>query len=272
VTPSSGRRLGCEQRYADVVNAVSGSRLEAHGEPPRYFTFRGLAALGLPHATTTRHCPGVGAPSQAASPFDEQARGALAEAGLDLGRVAYARQVHGAEALRAPSGGGWAGAGDVLTTTERGVPVAIFTADCLALTLWDSIARVLTVAHVGWRGTVRGATGAAVRAAVGAGARAGQLHAAIAPSIGPCCYEVDEPVLHELGAAFGRRARAWVRPAREGHAMLDLWAANEALLVEAGLDPALIENPRLCTACHPALLYSYRKGNRGRLVTLAALP
>jgi purine-nucleoside/S-methyl-5'-thioadenosine phosphorylase / adenosine deaminase len=248
------------------------SRLVPHGEPPRYFTFSGLAALGLPHATTTRHFPGVTSPSQPTAPFDDDARQALAAAGLDLTRVAYARQVHGAEALRAPTGGGWAGAGDVLTTTERGVPVAIFTADCLAITLWDSIAHVLTVAHVGWRGTVRGATGAAVRAAVDAGARAGELHAAIAPSIGPCCYEVDEPVLREFGGAFGRRARAWARPGRAGHAMLDLWAANEALLADAGVDPALIENPRLCTACHLDLLYSYRKGNRGRLVTVAALP
>jgi hypothetical protein len=90
--------------------------------------------------------------------------------------------------------------------------------------------------------------------------------------VGPCCYEVDAPVLREFGQAFGRRARTWFRPAREGHAMLDLWDANEALLADAGVDPGQIENPRLCTACHPDLLYSYRKGNRGRLVTVAALP
>jgi polyphenol oxidase len=258
--------------YHEVMSERVTTRLIPHGEPVRYFRFSGLAALGLPHASTTRHFPGVTSPTQPTAPFDAAARTALWEAGLDLARVAYARQVHGAETLKAPTGGGWAGAGDVLTTTERGVPLAIFTADCLALTLWDSVAHVLTVAHVGWRGTVRGATQAAVRAAVDAGARAGQLHAAIAPSIGPCCYEVDEPVLRELGFAFGRRARAWCRPARDGHAMLDLWAANEALLGEAGVDPAQIENPRLCTACHPDLLYSYRKGNRGRLVTVAALP
>jgi YfiH family protein len=247
------------------------TRLVPHGEPVAYFTFSGLAALGLPHATTTRHFPGVTSPAQATGPFEAGARQALREVGLDLARVAYARQVHGAEVLRAPAGGGWAGTADVLATTERGVPLAIFTADCLAVTLWDSIARVLVAAHVGWRGTVRGATRAAVGAAVAAGARAGQLHVAIAPSIGPCCYEVDEPVLREFGAAFGRRARDWFRPGRDGHAMLDLWAANEALLAEAGVDPAQIENPRLCTACHPDLLYSYRRGNRGRLVTVAAL-
>lgn len=243
-----------------------------HGEPVLYYRFSGLAALGLPHLSTTRNFPGVTPAAQASGVFDASAAAALRGAGLDQARVTYAKQVHGAEVLRAPRGGGWAGAGDVLVTTERGVSLAIFTADCLAITLWDSIAHVLTVAHVGWRGTVRGATRAAVRAAVEAGARADQLHAAIAPSIGPCCYEVDEPVLREFGATFGRAARGWFTPAREGHAMLDLWAANEALLIEAGVDPAQIENPRLCTACHLDLLYSYRKGHRGRLVTVAALP
>ena len=79
-------------------------------------------------------------------------------------------------------------------------------------------------------------------------------------------------MLREFGRAHGRRAQAWLEPGRDGHAMLDLWSANEALLADAGVDRAKIQNPRLCTACHPDLLYSYRKGNRGRLVTVAALP
>lgn len=249
------------------------TRLISHGDPVAYFTFSGLGALGLPHLTTTRHFPGVTSPVAATGPFGAGAQGALREVGLDPARVCYAKQVHGAEVLRAPAGGGWAGTGDVLATTERGLPLAIFTADCLALVLWDSVARVLVAAHVGWRGTVRGGAHAAVQAATAAGARAEHLRVAIGPAIGPCCYEVDEPVLRQFGQAFGRRARGWFAPARDdGHAMLDLWTANETLLAEAGVDPAQVENPRLCTACHPDLLYSYRKGNRGRLVTVAALP
>lgn len=246
--------------------------LLSYGEPPVYFKFPGLAAAGLPHVSTTRHCPGVTPSSQPTAPFDVNARDTLATAGLDLARVAYARQVHGADVAATPPGGGFAGAVDVLTTTERGVPLAIFTADCLAITLWDAEAGALSVGHVGWRGTVKGAAQAAVRALVALGARAGRLRAAIAPAIGPCCYEVDEPVISDFARAYSGRWEAWTRPSRPGHVMLDLWAANEALLGEAGVDPARIENPRLCTACHPELLYSYRKGNRGRLVTAAALP
>jgi len=211
-------------------------------------------------------------PEAPRAPFGAEAVAALGAAGLSMPRVGYARQVHGADAARVPAGGGFAGLVDILVTAERGVPLAIFTADCLAIVLYDPSAGALGVAHVGWRGTVRGATQTAVRAVADVGGRPGSLRAAIAPSIGPCCYEVDEPVTAELARAFDDRWRSWATPSRGGRVMLDLWAANEALLVEAGVAPESIENPRLCTACHPELLYSYRRGNRGRLVTLAALP
>lgn len=255
-----------------------GPALTSHGEPPAWFTFPALAALGVPHATTTRHCPGVASfaepisPADPRAPFREDAVRTLAATGLDLSRVAYARQVHGAEAARAPAGGGFAGSVDILTTVERAVPLAVFTADCLAVVLYDPGVPALAAAHVGWRGMVRGAAQAAVAALAALGAPAARLHAAISPSIGPCCYEVDAPVMRELEGAYPGAWRGWVVPARPGRVRLDLWRAAEALLEAGGVDPARIENPRLCTACRPDLFFSYRKGHRGRLVTLAALP
>ena len=258
---------------------TSSSNLVAHGSPTtEYFTFASLTALGVPNATTTKHCPGISSfaepivPESPKPPFRAEAERVLGAAGLEMARVSYARQVHGSEAARVPAGGGFAGLVDIMVTAERRVPLAIFTADCLAIVLCDPAAHALAVAHVGWRGTVKGATHRAVQAVTEVGARRGSLRVAIAPSIGPCCYEVDEPVTAEFAHAFGDRWRAWMRPSRAGHVMLDLWSANEALLVDAGVEPTSIENPRLCTACHTDLLYSYRRGNRGRLVTLAALP
>src|SRR5687767_7535007 len=116
---------------------MSSVDLISHGEPELYFTFPGLARLGLPHATTTRHCPGITAWSESAGPFRPEVVPVLAGAGLDAGRTAWARQVHGAGVARAATRGGFAGVADVLVSTEPGVPLAIFTADCLALLLWD---------------------------------------------------------------------------------------------------------------------------------------
>ncbi|MGH2669557.1 MAG: laccase domain-containing protein, partial [bacterium] len=90
---------------------------------------------------------------------------------------------------------------------------------------------------------------------------------------GPCCYEVDAPVIEAFSDAYPERWRAWITPGGDpSHFMLDLWTANASLLAQAGVDPGRIENPRFCTACHVDTLYSYRKGHKGRLATIAAIP
>jgi polyphenol oxidase len=40
---------------------------------------------------------------------------------------------------------------------------------------------------------------------------------------------------------------------------VDLWAAVERAAGELGISPDRVINPRLCTACHTDLFYSYRK-------------
>jgi YfiH family protein len=206
-------------------------------------------------------------------PFNDGATELLRSVGLDYARLAWAKQVHGNTVARVGENGGpFRDGADVLVTSARGVGLAIFAADCLALTLIDEEAGALAVAHAGWRGTARDVPGTAVAALRELGARAERIRATIAPSIGACCYEVDQPVMRELSVAFPDLWERWVRPARPGHVMLDLWAANEELLARAGVERARIENARMCTACHRDVLYSYRKGDRGRLVTVAALP
>jgi YfiH family protein len=222
--------------------------IQLHGTPPTHLTFWELDALGLPHVSTTRHCPGIAPSDSLLSPFGSEACAFFRASGLELSRAAFLSQVHGATTRRVERGG-HAGTGDILLTASRGLPLAVFSADCLALVLADPGHHLLAVAHVGWRGTVREAAPRAVGALVAHGAEREALVVAIAPSIGPCCYEVDRPVVDELRRAFPREWEAWVTPAGRGRWMLDLWAANEAQLVATGCRPERIANPRLCTAC-----------------------
>lgn len=248
--------------------------MNPHGQPVTHYTFSSLEKAGVPHLTTTRHCPGVTPSNLATGPFDPGAAPLLAKAGIEYSRLAWARQVHGNSVARVgPDGGPHRGDGfDVLVTRERGVALSIFTADCLAITLVDLEAGALSVCHAGWRGTARDVPGTAVAALRALGADPARIRATIAPAIGPCCYEVDEPVIGAFASAYPDVWQRWVAAAGPGHWMLDLWSANEDLLVQAGVPRAGIENPRVCTACNPDVLFSYRKGNRGRLVTVAALP
>lgn len=242
------------------------------GDPPLYFTSALLAGTGISHLFTTRHFPGVTPSAEPSSPFGPDAMRLLAELGLAREPVSFLKQVHGAQVARAERGG-LVGRGDVLVTERPGLPLAVFTADCLPILLYDPLNRRLAAVHSGWRGTLQAVARAAVEALVLSGGASDSVVAAIGPSIGPCCYEVDRPVIEPLSRIFPDKSASWARPAGPGKWMLDLWRANEDQLVAAGLSSQRIDNPRLCTACRPDLFFSYRRGRgHGRLVAVAALP
>ena len=238
----------------------------------RYFTSPQLSRVGLPHFFTTRHFPGVTSPRDSGSPFDGAALPVLGEADIPARAPAFLRQVHGAHVVTVDDGG-LAGEGDVVVTDRPGLPVAIFTADCVPLVVYDPVCHRLALAHAGWRGTAKSAARAAVAALVDAGGAPETLVAAIGPSIGPCCYEVDEPVKARFDAAFPGRWPGWATATTPGKWMLDLWRANLDQLAMSGVDPARVDSARLCTACRDDLFFSYRRGRgQGRLVVVAAVP
>ena len=238
---------------------------------PHFVTSRLLERHGLPHLFTTRHCPGIARPTESRPPLGPESRPLLATRGL-VGEPAFARQMHGAEVIQVERGG-FAGHGDALATSRAGLPLCISTADCLPIVLYDPRAGRLAAVHAGWRGTVRSVARATVAALAEAGSAPGDLVVAIGPSIGPCCYEVDAPVLERLEGAFPEAWEPWATPKGPGKWMLDLWRANVDQLVAAGVPPEGIDLLGLCTGCRPDLLFSYRRERgAGRLVTVAALP
>jgi copper oxidase (laccase) domain-containing protein len=97
----------------------------------------------------------------------------------------------------------------------------------------------------------------AVRALAANGIDPRDLLAAIGPSIGPCCYQVDAPV---RGAFVARDAgaEAWFRDDGPGKWRLDLWSANASALVRAGLRSEAVFIARICTADHLDTCFSHR--------------
>jgi YfiH family protein len=252
-----------------MAKAMSAPRFQ--GDPPTHLTSPLLDEAGLPHLFTTRNFPGVTAFREPLPPLGPEAQPLLAELGLAAAPAAFLRQVHGADVIRA-AGSGRVGNADALVTDTPGLPVAVFSADCVPLLIYDPDGPRVAAAHAGWRGTARSVARAAVDALAEAGGTPERFVAAVGPSIGPCCYEVDKPVIARLDQAFPGRWGAWVRSVGSGKWMLDLWAANEEQLRGAGLRGDRIDNPRLCTGCRTDLFYSYRRGHKGRLVSIAALP
>jgi YfiH family protein len=102
--------------------------------------------------------------------------------------------------------------------------VTVRTADCVPVLLHDPGRRVVAAIHAGWRGAVAGIVPKTVALLVDRfGATVEGLRMAIGPSAGPCCYEVDEPVLSKLREVFSDW-QAVVRPVAANKAHLDLRA------------------------------------------------
>ena len=231
--------------------------------------------------TTRRWGMGPGAPA------GEDAWTAVAQAmGVAPRRIVRARQVHGATVVVRRRGSLPAEElpeGDIIVSDDPDLALAIQTADCVALLLFDRLRGAVAAAHAGWRGLAAGVPRAAVAAlAHEFGSRPIDLAAAAGPAIGPCCYEVGDEVRERLEqAGFGHRQLArWFHPGprpaaanramsgagahrRREHWFLDIWTATHDQLEAAGVPPDRIFISRLCTACHPDLLCSYRRDGTG---------
>lgn len=158
---------------------------------------------------------------------------------------------------------------DGLITNEPGVVLSTFYADCVPLYFVDTVHRAIGLSHSGWRGTV-GRMGAVTVDAMRReyGSNPEDIFCAIGPSICQDCYEVSEDVVEAFAREFaGRSDELLKRGAGEGKYQLDLWKANEIVLLDAGIKSEHLAVTDICTCCNPELLFSHRasKGRRGNL-------
>ncbi len=162
---------------------------------------------------------------------------------------------------------------DGLVTNVKGIPLMTIFADCVPIFFVDPTKKVIAVSHAGWKGT---------RLKIGKKTVEVMMHeyesdpqdiiAVIGPSIGECCYEVDQRLINEFNNSFIDTSK-FVFPKQEYKYQLNLWNANRIALEEAGLLSENIIISSLCTGCNLDLFYSYRKekGNTGRMGAIIQL-
>ena len=164
------------------------------------------------------------------------------------------RVVGAAEYLEEPSGSPCDGL-TIHPEIDRGLAALLLFADCVPVVLCGEVD--MAVIHGGWRGLLGGIVQQGGRAMMGPPATA-----VIGPSIGPCCFTVEEHVASAFAARFGPEVVIGPtdRVGGDGASLrVDLWAAVTRALTELSIRRDQVVNPRLCTVCNPDLFYSYRK-------------
>lgn len=159
---------------------------------------------------------------------------------------------------------------DGLITNIPGITLATFYADCVPLFFVDPVHKAIGLSHSGWKGTVHKMGKATLDAMkIFFGTEAKDVIAGIGPSICQDCYEVSEDVALQFADVFPKEeVLSLGRMSEEGQKyQLNLWRANELVLLESGIPKEHISYPGICTCCNPKFLFSHRAshGKRGNL-------
>ncbi|HIJ65003.1 MAG TPA: laccase domain-containing protein [Candidatus Hydrogenedentes bacterium] len=190
--------------------------------------------------------------------------------GLDARELVCPQQVHRTAVARVGEGERGRGAlawdtglpsTDGLVSCVPGLPMAILTADCVPIYLFDAHHRVGGLIHAGHQGTQRNIAGRAIRALHQYFNTSPEtVHAVVGPSAGPCCYQVSR----EAADAFARLGL----PTTGRN--LDLWQANADQLAASGVPRRQISIIGTCTICD-VHFHSYRRGAAERNIAVISL-
>lgn len=144
--------------------------------------------------------------------------------------------------------------------------LGIQTADCIPLLIMDQRKKVIGAVHAGRQGTALEITRKVLRRMKEEWRCSERdLHVTLGPSIGPCCYEIDEKVFLKEWEPFSIRKK-------EGKWMVDLAALNIAQLKLEGITEEQIYQVDLCTRCNSDLFFSYRReGRTGRQLSFIGI-
>lgn len=164
---------------------------------------------------------------------------------------------------------------DGLITNEPNVVLATSHADCVPLYFLDPVKKVIGLAHSGWKGTVSYIGREVVeKMEESFGCHAEDMIAAIGPSICKDCYEVSEDVATQFKFAFDDKFHNEIlERKRNNKYQLDLWKANQIVLMKAGILPKNIITTDICTCCNTKTLFSHRGsgGKRGNMMAFLML-
>lgn len=189
--------------------------------------------------------------------------------GFDMNSIVFTNQIHSATVLNV----GKADIGktydcDGFVTNQRGVTLAVRSADCVPILFYESKAQVIGAVHAGWRGTVDRIQQNCVKEMCLLGADPQNIQVAIGACIHKCCYKVGEDFYNTLCEKLGREMT-------DRHVSskmyADLVGLNIELLGEVGvMDITASED---CTCCKSDLYFSHRatKGKRGVMSAFISL-
>jgi polyphenol oxidase len=149
---------------------------------------------------------------------------------------------------------------DALVTNEKLKCIAVLTADCVPVLLYDTKQHAIAAIHAGWRGTIQKIVPKTIRLmAEQYNSKPSEILACMGPSISWENYEIGTDVADEFRKVFGNESKIIRVNTITGKTHLDLWEANYRLMIDSGIRDEHIEISRICTFKNHKSFYSARR-------------
>ena len=146
-------------------------------------------------------------------------------------------------------------------TREPGLALLIKTADCQPILLTNRQGTAIAALHAGWRGNAMNFPGTGLtRFCRAYSLDPAEVLAVRGPSLGP-----DAAEFVNFHQEWPPEFAPWFDEQRR---LMDLWLLTRHQLADAGMRPENIFSLDLCTHSLPQLLFSHRRGHKGRQASI----
>jgi YfiH family protein len=179
--------------------------------------------------------------------------------------IAYQKQVHG-DKVSIVKTGGLFGESDAMITDIKNIGLAISTADCCAVFIYDPVNKVIAGVHSGWRGTSKAILVKVLQTLSNDFDSApGDLICYLSPSISGKNYEVGADVAEKFDLDYLKK--------KNEKYLLDIPKINEDILLNYGVIPHNIQISNLCSYEYLSILHSFRRDGKksGRALGVIAI-
>ena len=150
--------------------------------------------------------------------------------------IVQAQQVHGTRIERVSKVPRQLLVADALITSQKGLVLMAYFADCLPLFFFDPFKKVIALVHAGWRGTVGKLTTKTIKVLVEEyQCSPADLLVDCGPHIGVCHYQVGLEVISQVEKAFPQDVPLLLNKCKTGKAYFDLAQANVIQLLKSGV-------------------------------------
>jgi len=150
---------------------------------------------------------------------------------------------------------------DGVVTEEVNSVLTVITGDCSPIMFVDKKQGIVGISHQGWRGSVKRLGQKMIKKIVELGGKKVNIMVAIGPSIGQCCYDIEDDRYYQFVEEFNGYADK-IFHRHQGKLHLNLTLLNYLQIKEIGIPERNIDYFPFCTRCDKKRFFSFRRDKR----------